>query len=67
MAITLELTEQETISISVAMIMYLAEMSKDPDVIAHREQGIEMVDIHNCKNILENILNQMKQRRNNEQ
>ena len=67
MAVTLELDEQKVISLSVALLMYLAEMSKDPDVIAHAEQGIEIVDIHNCKEILQDVFNQMEQRRNNEQ
>jgi hypothetical protein len=66
MAITLELDEQETISISVALIMYLDAMSKDPDVIKHAEQGIETIDIHNCKNILQNVFTQMEQRKTNE-
>jgi len=67
MAVTLELNEQETISISVALVMFLAEMAKDPDVIKHAEQGVETIDIHNCRNILQNVFTQMEQRRNNEQ
>jgi len=66
MAVTLELNEQETLSISVALTMYLAAMAQDPVVIMHKIQGLEIVDISNCKNILQDIFNQMEQRRNNE-
>ena len=67
MVITLELDEQKTISISVALVMFLAEMAKDPNVIKHAEQGVETIDIHNCKIILQDVFTQMEQRRNNEQ
>jgi hypothetical protein len=66
MAVTLELNEQETLSISVALTMYLEAMAQDPVVIMHKIQGLEIVDISNCKNILQDIFNQMEQRRNNE-
>ena len=66
MAITLELDEQKVISLSVALIMYLDAMSKDPDVIEHSKQGIEIVDIHNCKEILQDVFTKMEARKTNE-